>query len=204
MKRFWSRYPCFLFLAMCLCVSAPVAAAQKSASPQIDAFYVDPPGLPTPGTEVTFTVEGTPKGKVSVRIPGVQRVINLKEVDSGVYEGTYTIRSRDKLEPNVTARASLKARGRTKTSDLAFGSAPPPVAAAPAPAPAPAAVAAPKIDRFTVAPIAKIEPGVDLRFTLTGTPGAKAWAAIEGVTKEVPMREERAASTRAATPNAGS
>ena len=180
----------FMLLAICL-ASVPVQGAQRSAPPKIDSFYADPSGQPTPGTEVTFTVEGTPKGKVSVRIDGVQRVINLKEVEGGVYEGSYTVRTRDKVGSNATARASLKARGRTTTSELAFAAAPPRVAAAPAPAPPPAPTVAPqpKIDRFAVAPIARIEPGVDLRFTLAGTPGAKASVAIEGVAKEVPLRE---------------
>jgi hypothetical protein len=186
----WQTLPFLIsLLAFALTAAGPAAAAQAKA-PEIDAFYADPPNQLTAGTEVVFTVEGTPKGKASVRISGVRRMITLKEVDSGVYEGSYTIRSRDNVAPDATARASLKVRGRTATSELAFKAAPP-VAAAPAPAapPTPAPAAALKIDRFAVTPIAKIEPGADLRFAMAGTPGAKASLTIEGVAKDVPMRE---------------
>ena len=189
------RWCSMLLLGLSLLPAVPSGAASKSAKSAptvIDAFYADPGNQITPGTEILFTVEGTPKGKASVRIAGVPRVITLKEVDPGVYEGTYTIRTRDKVAADTTARASLKARGRTTTAELAFSAAPaaPPVAQ-PAPAPTPAApppAAAARIDRFAVAPIAKIEPGADLKFTLVGTPGAKASLAIEGVAKDVPLR----------------
>ena len=174
-----------LFLSMT--AAAPSAAASKARPPEIDAFYADPGNQFSPGTEITFTIEGTPKGKASVRITGIPRTIPLSEVDEGVYEGSYTIRSRDKFGPNTTARGTLKARGRTIVSELQFK--PPPVAAAPAPPPAPAAPAAPKVDRFTVTPIEKLDPGADLKFTLMGTPGAKASVSIEGVAKDIPLRE---------------
>lgn len=170
-----------LLLAFGLTVAEPAAAAQ-GRSTEIDAFFVDPPNQLSPGTELQFTVEGTPKGKASVRISGIPQVIPLKEVEPGVYEGGYTIRSRDKVPPDAMARASLKARGRTVSAEFAFKGAPP-VAAAPAP------TAAPKIERFGVTPIAKVEPGVDLRFALTGTPGAKSSVTIEGVARDIPMRE---------------
>ena len=64
----------------------------------------------------------------------------------------------------------------------------PSAAAPPAPAPAPQP-AAPKIDRFTLTPIGKIEPGADLRFAMAGSPDAKASFTIEGVVKNVPMQE---------------
>lgn len=49
--------------------------------------------------------------------------------------------------------------------------------------------AAPDIDRFSVAADAELGPGADLRFAMTGTPGAKAFFTIEGVAKNVPMQE---------------
>ena len=194
-------YMLFGFLAVGLV--PPVFAAAASKTPVvIDSFVADPADQLTPGTEIVFTLEGTAKGKASVRIAGVPRTINLKEVDRGTYEGTYTIRRNDKVAPNATARATLKARGRTVVSDLAFKAAPP-VAAAPAPKPAgpttgpttggpgTGAAGAPGIDRFTVTPVDKLEPGVDLRFHVEGTPGAKATVAIQGVNRDIPMKEVR-------------
>jgi hypothetical protein len=180
-----------LSMLMALGLAPPAVAAAASKTPVvIDAFNADPGNQLTPGTEIVFTVEGTPKGKASVRISGIPRTINLKEVDSGSYEGTYTIRSRDKIAPNATARASLKARGRTATAELQFKAAPP-VAAAPAPAPAPEkqAAGAPTIERFSVAPVERIEPGADLRFTVLGTPGARATVGIQGVNRDIAMKE---------------
>src|SRR5215212_3028249 len=181
----------------------PSAFAASSKTPVvIDSFVADPANQLTPGTEVVFTVEGTAKGKASVRIVGIPRTINLKEVDSGTYEGTYTIRSNDKVAPNAKARATLKARGRTAVAELAFKAAPP-VAAAPAPAPttgpttggpttggpATGAAGAPRIERFTVTPVDKLEPGVDLRFQVQGTPGARATVGIQGVNRDIPIKE---------------
>ncbi|HUP94561.1 MAG TPA: hypothetical protein VM164_06600, partial [Burkholderiales bacterium] len=171
MKRV--MYMLFGFLAVGFVPPAFAAAASKTPV-VIDSFVADPANQLTPGTEIVFTLEGTAKGKASVRIVGVPRTINLKEEDRGTYEGTYTIRSSDKIAPNATARATLKARGRTAVAELAFKAAPP-VAAATAPAPNPAAgpttggpgtgpatgaAGTPGIDRFTITPVDKLEPGV--------------------------------------------
>lgn len=168
------------------------AATKKAAAPVIENFTVDPANQFTPGTEMAFTVEGTRKGKASVRIAGVPRTINLSEVDDGVYEGSYTIRNQDKIAPNAAVRATLKSGSRSTVATVVLKAAPPVAAAPPPPpaaaTPAPAAGAA-KIDRFTVTPVDKLEPGVDLKFTLIGTPGAKAVLGIEGVARDIAMRE---------------
>lgn len=161
--------------------------AQRAASPEIAGLYVDSDNGLAPGAELTFTVEGTPRGKASVRISGQTRNIPLKEVSSGVYEGGYTIKRNDRIAASdmvrVTLRAGSRSAGETYALPPAFGAAP--SAAAPPATP----LAAPKIDRFTVAPIGAIEPGAELRFAMTGTPGATASFTIEGVVKDVPMRE---------------
>lgn len=186
----------FSSLFLLLVAFAPVgtisepAYAQRAGSPEIDKFYVESDNRLAPGAELTFTLEGTPRGKASVRISGLERTIPLKEVSSGVYEGGYTIKRKDRITPGNTVRATLRigsrSIGETYRLSTAFG--PAPSAAAPAPAPAPQP-AAPKIDRFTVTPIGKIEPGADLRFAMIGTPGARASFTIEGVAKNVPMQE---------------
>jgi hypothetical protein len=166
------------------------AATKKAAQPVIDNFTVDPANQLTPGTEITFAVEGTPKGKASVRITGVPRTINLSEVDGGTYEGTYTVRSNDKISPTAQVRATLKIGGRSAAASVNLRASPP-VAAAPAPAEPPksAAPAAARIDRFEVAPVDRLDPGVDLKFTLVGTPGGRASVGIQGVNRDVPMKE---------------
>lgn len=188
MVRFLSLLPgFFLLLFSAAFIASPASAASaRKAAVVIESFVVDPANQLTPGTEIGFSVEGTAKGKASVRIAGVPRVINLNEVDSGVYEGTYTVRRNDKIAPNASVRATLKARGRSAVAAVNLKAAPP-VAAAPA-APAPGATAA-RIDRFTVAPVDKLEPGVDLKFALIGTPGARAAVNIQGVNRDVELKE---------------
>ena len=174
--------------------SGAASKSDKGASaPIIDAFHVDPSNQVAAGTDLTFTLEGTPKGQASVRVSGIPRTIPLKEVDRGSYEGSYTIRSSDRVSTNPTVRATLRARGRATTKDLALaGGAAAAAAAAAAPAPAASTTAAmPKIERFTMAPGSKIEPGADLRFSMSGTPGAKASFSIERVVRDAPMREVR-------------
>lgn len=189
------RRLCRFFLLLLACapigVLAPLAHGQGAravAPPQIEQFYADQDRLER-GDTVTFTVEGTPRGSVTVRINGISRTIPLKEVDRGVYEGSYTIQRNDRLAASNTIRATLRARGLTTSDTLTLpgGSAPAPAAAAPA---APAVQpAAPVIARFAVTPISRIEPGADLIFALTGTPGAAASFTIDGVVKDVRMQE---------------
>jgi hypothetical protein len=59
------------------------------------------------------------------------------------------------------------------------------------PAVAAASPTALKIDRFSVAPIDKVVPGAELRFTINGMPGAVAEVDIPGVVSNLPMPEIR-------------
>ena len=166
------------------------AASRNAPAPVIENFTLDPANLTTPGTEINFVVQGTSKGKASVRISGVSRAIALTEVDPGVYEGSYTVRSSDKIAPNASTRATLTRSGRSAIATAAFKAAN--IAAAPAaaaPAPTAPVASAPKIERLNVAPVDKLDPGVDLKFTLLGTPGAQAILAIEGVVRDINMKE---------------
>ena len=172
----------------------PIAVSAQSINsrfaPQITNFTVDQSDQLTAGSDIDFTLEGTPKGQASVRLNGIAKNIVLREVDPGVYEGTYTLSRRDRLTAPPTARATLRGRKGTAilTRTLAATTAPAAVALPPAVA---AATAAPVIERFTVAPIARIEPGAELRFAANGTPGARASFSVEGVVQDVPMREVR-------------
>lgn len=185
-KHFFSLFLMLTAFATAGTIPGP-AWAQRAGSPEIAGLYVDSDNGLAPGAELTFTVEGTPRGKASVRISGINRNIPLKEVSSGTYEGGYTIKRKDKITASNTVRATLKAGNRSTGTTYSL---PPELGSAPsAAAPPVTPLAAPKIDRFTVAPIGAIEPGADLRFAMTGTPGAAASFTIEGVVKNVPMRE---------------
>jgi hypothetical protein len=171
-------------------VSIPATAAPRPAAPEIQALQVTADSGLNAGSSLQFTVEGTARARASVRVRGVERNIPLTETSRGVYTGEYTIRRQDRVVESSAIQATLRARNRSTVSNFSFpsGFAGPLVAAAP-----PVAVAPPpallKIDRFTVAPVDKIEPGADLRFTLNGAPGAIATFDIPGVIDNVAMRE---------------
>ena len=164
----------------------PSATAAKKvvAPPEIESFTVNPEEL-SPGAELVFTVEGTPRAQASVRIGGINRTIPLTEVSAGVYEGSYILRRSDRMAANTTIRATLKARGQSASDSIRV-----PWRSGP-PAPAPAAQGAPAITAFGVVPVGRIEPGAELKFTLGGTPGGAASFNIDGVVRDVPMREVR-------------
>ena len=168
------------------------AKPDKKFPPQITDFSVVTQQPITPGTDIDFSLEGTPRGQASVRLSGVKKNIILSEVSSGVYEGTYTVSRRDQLGTQPTARAFLRLRGMTTitTQALAAAVASPPPQPVAAPVKPPLA-ALPVIERFGVIPVARIEPGAELRFAATGTPGARALLTIDGVVRDLAMTEVR-------------
>jgi hypothetical protein len=179
-----------------LLLAGPVHAKKVvPATPQIGNFYISPANQFSPGTELTLTLEGTPKGKASARISSINKTVPLTEIDPGVYEGSYTVTSRDRLSAADAVRASLLVGGRTATRNTTLGAiqgqaqAPQAQAAPSPPAGAPAKAGQLAIARFSNTPLSKIEPGADIKFALTGTPGAKAAFSIGDIAKDVPMRE---------------
>ena len=169
--------------------AAPALAKRAAAPPpEIRSFEMDAVDKVAAGTELFFRVQGTAAGRTTVRVSGVTRTLVLQEVDDGVYEGAYVLRANDRATPNSTATATLRRNGRTATATMGR-------LAAAAPAPAPAQPAKPvtlAISRFAATQVDKIEPGTELKFTLDGTPGAKASFAIENVISGVAMRETTA------------
>ena len=190
----------FAPLAIAIACAATFAPADSTAAPrralapppEVTGFEMDPIDRVAAGAELFFSVKGTPGARATVRVAGVSRAIVLQEVEDGVYEGSYTLRPKDRATPNSAATVSLKRANRTtvttmgRLSALAGVQQSPPVAQAPQPA-APTTLA---ISRFNVRPIDKIEPGAELRFVAEGTPGARASVNIENV-GAVPMRETR-------------
>lgn len=180
----------FIALAPQLATAQPQKVVR---APAINSFQVDLSDQLTAGSDVGFSLEGTPRGRASVRLSGINKTIALREVDPGVYEGSYTLNRRDRLGAQPTARATLRVRNVSTVTTQALAAGAPPVAAVPAPPVAPPAppVAPATIERFTVAPVVRIEPGAELRFAAVGTPGARASFTIDGVVRDVAMQEVR-------------
>ena len=170
-------------------VVLPATALAQPAAPETRSLQVTSDDGLRAGAELEFVVEATPRARVNLRIKGVQRPIALSETSRGVYTGSYTIKRQDRISSANPIQATTQLRNRSVATSYNF----PPnmdnsTTAAPPQAPPP--VAALKIERFTVAPIDKVEPGAELRFSLNGMPGGAAEVDLPGVAR-VAMQEVR-------------
>lgn len=179
-----------LALAAVVAVAAPVvlqrpahaqpAPASRSATamPVINGVDVQTVDRLTPGAELGFTVWGTPRAAASLEISGATRRLVLEEVRPGVYEGVYTISSRDRLAPDARVVASLRQGNRVSTVQLDE-----PLQQDWQPAPTQGPGGAPVIQRFQVTQAGDTRRGTRERvllLRLDGTPGARAWARLPG------------------------
>jgi outer membrane lipoprotein SlyB len=105
-----------------LLAGAPTpAAARRAGSPavagltRIDRFTVEPVTRLDVGTELYFSVAGTPGAAASVRIEGMEGKVVLQEASPGTYEGAYVVKSRDRITPTSTATAVLGTAPRETT-----------------------------------------------------------------------------------------
>ena len=175
-------------------VVLPATALAQPAAPETRSLQVTSDDGLRAGAELEFVVEATPRARVNLRIKGVQRPIALSETSRGVYTGSYTIKRQDRISNANPIQATTQLRNRSVATSYNFpanmdnSTAAAPPQAPPPPPPPP--VAALKIERFTVAPIDKVEPGAELRFLLNGMPGGAAEVDLPGVAR-VPMQEVR-------------
>lgn len=165
-----------------------VFAPAVIAAPKITGFDVDQVETLSPGTQVDFTLSGTPKARATVRISGMPRLIVLKETGRGFYEGTYTVRQKDRISGNAAVVATLS-KGNSHTvarlgQSILASNSPAPVPEVPQPTNI-------AIEKFTVDSYDNLEPGSELVFTLQGTPGGQASYTIENVLANRRMREVR-------------
>ena len=181
-----------LFISLALFVPAIIAPglalAAPVVTPQIDSFEIEAVERLEAGTDLIFTLEGTPASKATLRITGVKRIISMQEVEPGIYEAEYTIKLKDRLTANTAVRASLRRGKRVATARL---DQPLMIAKAPVAAPKPVSLA---IQQFRMTPVRDMDPGTELNFTLKGTPNAKAGFAIEGVAENLALIEAPAGS----------
>lgn len=161
-----------------LLLGAILPSAQTADAQEIVNFTANPVDAVAPGTELSFRLEGTPQAKASVSISGIRQPISLRETSAGFYEGSYTIRTNDRLPSNPVVQATLR-RGNRATSAVLDQ---PLISTAQAPAGAPA------IQRFAMEPD-RIVPGTELVFTLEGTPNGQAAFTIRDVVRGVDMVE---------------
>ena len=182
----------FAALALSLAAIPQGAFAQplSAAGPRINGFDVQPVAQAIPGSELSFTIYGSPGGTARVQIEGGGGLV-LDEVEPGVYEGSYTIRQRDRIGSDSTATANLRLGNRVATSvlDESLIAGPtqqrflaPPVASAPA---------LPTIERFEVTQVDRLAPPAELVFSLQGTPNGAASVRIAGLPGKLLLEEVR-------------
>ncbi len=171
-----------------------LAHAQGTASfaeaVRIDGFDVEPVAKPAPGNELVFTLYGSPGGSAAVQIKGATGGVVLVESEAGVYEGTYTIRKRDKITTASTAIANLRVGNKVVSVILdepLIGK-----AGVKRPAAAKLSGMVPKIDRFDLmSPPASLLAGEDLVLAMGGSPGGAASARVVGVKGKIVLNEIR-------------
>ena len=135
-------------LAAWLLAVAPVEAAPPghvSASVFVDAFDVEQVPALVPGAVLQFTVFASPGASATVLVEGVSRLVELREVSPGVYEGAHVIEPGDRIRGEANAVATVWRDGTvvraTLEESLVLDGAPPTRAAAPAPFAVPPATA---------------------------------------------------------------
>lgn len=186
-----------LFVLLPLSAVPGAAVAQQSgysnAAPRIGGFDVKQVRKLTAGTELNFTLYGTPGGIAIISIPGATSRLLLEERETGFYEGIYTIKSADRIASNGRVTANLRLGNQVASvvlDEYLIASAAKTNAQHKAEVEAAAAGVNPRIDRFEVAPN-QLSTGYDLGFTLYGTPRAKASVKIAGVKGRIFLDETR-------------
>lgn len=155
-------------------------------APHIHGFNVDEVPRLRPGTELKFALYGTPGGVATLRISGATRNLTLNEIESGQYEGSYTINNNDKIKARSPVTANLRVGNQVTSSVLnetlqtGVGYRKNETISGPRP----------KIDRFNVNAINELSPGNELQFTVFGTPDGKADLTIAGVQGKLLMQQD--------------
>ena len=94
------------------------AKYNQAAAPQITRFDVQPANDVSHGSELAFNLQGTPGGKVDIKISGAQGSFFLDEVRAGEYAGIYTIRRNDHIMPSSAVVANLRVNQRVSSYTL--------------------------------------------------------------------------------------
>jgi outer membrane lipoprotein SlyB len=150
------------------------------AAARVDAFDVEQTRRLTPGSDLAFTLNGTPGADVSLRIAGGGDV-RMTERRPGHYAGSYTVRERDRVNASSLVTARLVKDGEVVTALLNESL----VRGAKSPVPLPTS----RISAFTVSAPDRVRAGDELIFSLSGTPGGKAQAAVRGIASRINLHE---------------
>lgn len=168
-------------------LALPSSVLAQSQTPELRSLQVMADSGLDAGSTLSITLIGTPYGEARVRIGGLRDSIALTETERGVYQGRYTIRRTDRIANDAQVQAVLRQGNRSTSADYRLADAMPwqrptaPVARQPDM----------RIDRFGMAPVDRVEPGVELNFAVEGMPGARVTVDLPGVERDFLLRETR-------------
>ncbi len=91
----------------------PVPTPVQPGVLAIESLAVTPLDKLEAGADLDFTMVASPGGQASVSIEGVANPVFLREIRSGTYTGSYTVRRSDRIASNARVTGTLLASGRT-------------------------------------------------------------------------------------------
>ncbi|HEV7912586.1 MAG TPA: glycine zipper 2TM domain-containing protein [Albitalea sp.] len=114
-----------LLVTLAVCI-APAFAQQQSTTPagwagstlRVDGFDIEQVPRLSAGTALNFTLYGSAGATATLRIEGAERGLILGEVQSGVYEGSYTIAPQDHITADSRVVADMRLGDRMTTALL--------------------------------------------------------------------------------------
>lgn len=140
---------------------------------RVTGFDVEQVDRVEPGTELNFTVWGTPGAVVLLQIDGGRRTVRLDETTPGRYQGSYIVSRSDRIGPESRVHANLRRDNRVATALLGepLQTGWPVVGEA---------LPAPEIRSVAVSREPGRGPAEALRYTVRGTPGGQASVQLQG------------------------
>jgi len=96
--------------------STPPLSSERAV--RIDGLDVEEVPRLSSGTTLNFTLVGTAGAIASLEIDGARHGLPLREIERGVYEGTYTIDGLERIAPDARVVATLRRGADVATSVL--------------------------------------------------------------------------------------
>ncbi|MGZ5266610.1 MAG: hypothetical protein ACXWCC_07450 [Caldimonas sp.] len=105
---------------LCLLVQPALAQPGRAgqAALRIDGFDIEQVASLAPGTVLTFSVFATPGAAATVLIEGAPRLLEMREIQPGVYEGAYTLGAGDRVRPGAHVVATVWRDGLVTRAEL--------------------------------------------------------------------------------------
>lgn len=160
-------------------LALPASVQAQTAAPEIRSLDVEADAGLQPGSRLTFRLVGTPRADANVRIRGLRENVELNETAPGLYLGRYTVQRDDQIALDTGLRAMMRNGNRSTVAEYELGQV------------LPRAVPQPRIERFGMVPVERLDPGTELQFALDGMPGARVSVDLPGVERDFLLAERR-------------